>query len=160
MPAFSSGLQALCKLYIQNNYDEECLFLPLKYSNTSLIHVVYNWTITIIINFVCTKQPVQEICPNQQKLRAGTQDAPLLKRARLGMTLEEVGPKHRAAVTWRRRTKVSLVLAVWYQLFQICFSVIGLFTAVWLVSSNQIHSGAQRGKYNLALATVRCCCHR
>ena len=32
------------------------IFLPLKYSNTSLIHVVYNWNITIIINCVCSLQ--------------------------------------------------------------------------------------------------------
>ena len=104
-------------------------FLPLKYSNPSLIHVVFNWTITIIINYVCSLQHnkignnnnkhdlnrhknkplnyvayllscrstnVQEICPNQQELRAGFRNASetLVKRAR-GMTPEEAGPKPR-----------------------------------------------------------------
>ena len=44
--------------------------------------------ITGILQLLLTLS-VQEICPNQQKLRAGTQDAPLLKRARWnpGVTL-------------------------------------------------------------------------
>lgn len=36
------------------------------------------------------------------------------------------------------------VLDDWHQLFAIYFGITGSFTAVWLVTSSQIHAGVQR----------------
>lgn len=42
----------------------------------------------------------------------------------------------------------------WHQQLATSFTMIGSFTAAWLVTSNQIHAEAQCGQYNLALITV------
>lgn len=48
--------------------------------------------------------------------------------------------KMKHSVSAGRALKVCLYLADWHQLFEICFTMIDSFTAVWLITSNHIQT--------------------